>query len=270
MIAACERTADYRRASEWTEHATLWCEPHAGSPLPGICTVHRAELKRLRGALKEAERECRQVCADPRGYVDTTAAAFYEIGEIRLRRGDYDGAEEAFGQAHERGRDPVPGLPLLLLSRGKLDAARSMIDRALAGSLLPLDRTRLLPSHIRIALAAGDLDAALTSIEELESIASLYGSAALQAAAAHARGSLDLTRQDLQTACREFRRALELWLEVNLPYEAATTRVHLAQAYRGLGDDASADLELRSARSAFEKLGAQGTWFEADTVAESG
>jgi hypothetical protein len=33
--------------------------------------------------------------------------------------------------------------------------------------------------------------------------------------------------------------------------------VLLAQAYRGMGDGASAELELRAARSTFEKLEAQ-------------
>jgi hypothetical protein len=103
MIATCQRTADYRRASEWTEEARHWCEPHGGSPFPGICSVHRAELKRLKGDLGEAESEIRLVCSDPQGYVDTAAAAYYEAGEIRLRRGDYEGAEEAFREAHERG-----------------------------------------------------------------------------------------------------------------------------------------------------------------------
>ena len=257
MIATCEKTADYRRAAEWSEEAHHWCEPHAGSPFPGICSVHRAGLKRLQGTLKEAEHEVSQVCADSRGYVDVAAAAFYEMGEIRLRLGNYEGAEEAFREAHERGRNPVPGLPLVLLAQGKVDAARSLMTRALAGSLLPLDRVRLLPSQVRIALAAADLDGAGASVEELESIASRFGSAALEAAAAHARGSLDLARRDFEKGCTSLRRALEFWLEVNLPYEAAMTRVLLAQAYRGMGDGASAELELRAARSTFEKLEAQ-------------
>jgi serine/threonine protein kinase len=257
MISACERTADYRRASEWTEQARYWCEPHEGSPFPGICSVHRAEIMRLRGSLQEAEDECNLVCADPRGYVDTAAAAFNEIGEIRLRSGDYSGAEEAFRNAHERGRDPVPGLPLLLLAQGKTDAARSLITRALAGSPLPLDRARLLPCQVRIALATTDVEAAIPCIEELESIASQFGSAALHAMAAHCRGSVNLATRNFEEGATSLRRALKLWLEIDLPYEAAMTRMLLAQAYRGMGDEASADLELRAARSTFERLGAQ-------------
>ena len=257
MISTCEKTADYRRAAEWSEEARHWCEPYASSPFPGLCAVHRAEFMRLRGTLKEAEHEVLQVCGDSRGYVDIAAAAFYEMGEIRLRMGNYEGAEEAFHEAHERGRNPVPGLPLLLLTQGKIDAARSLMTRALAGSLRPLDRVRLLPSQIRIALAAADLEGARASVDELESISSQFGSPAFEAAAAQARGSLDLANREFEKGCLSLRRALEFWLEVNLPYEAAMTRVLLANAYRGMGDRVSAELELRTARSAFEKLGAR-------------
>ena len=140
------------------------------------------------------------------------------------------------------------------------------MTRALAGSLRPLDRVRLLPSQIRIALAAADLEGARASVDELESIASQFGSPAFEAAAAQARGSLDLANQDFEKGCTSLRRALEFWLEVNLPYEAAMTRVLLAKAYRGMGDRASAELELRTARSAFDKLGAQEISGESDNL----
>src|SRR5262249_15986944 len=39
VISVCERTADFRRAAEWTEQARDWGEPHATSPFPGICSV---------------------------------------------------------------------------------------------------------------------------------------------------------------------------------------------------------------------------------------
>ena len=131
------------------------------------------------------------------------------------------------------------------------------MTRALAGSLRPLDRVRLLPSQIRIALAAADLEGARASVDELESIASQFGSPAFEAAAAQARGSLDVASREFEKGYISLRRALQFWLEVNLPYEAAMTRMLLATAYRGMGDEVSAELELRTARSAFEKLGAR-------------
>ena len=60
------------------------------------------------------------------------AEAFYELGEIRLRTGALAGAENAFRQAHELGRQPAPGLALLQLMRGDANGAAVLLDRALA------------------------------------------------------------------------------------------------------------------------------------------
>jgi len=256
MISVCERIADYRRALEWTEEARHWCAPHGDSPFPGVCSVHRAEIMRLQGSLQEAEREAQKVCADSRGFVDVSGAAFYEIGEIKMRTGDHVAAEEAFREALQRKHNPVPGLPLLLLAQGKTDAARNLINRALAETHLPLVRARLLPAHIHIALTADDVEAAKQSIAELDSIAAQYGSSALKAAAAQARGNVYLANRDFEQGGTSLRQALDLWLEVDLPYEAAITRTQLAHAYRELGDTTSAELELDVARSVFAKLGA--------------
>lgn len=255
MISVCERTGDYRRAAEWTEEARHWCVAHESSPFPGVCSVHRAEIMRLTGALQEAEHEAQLVCDDARGYVDIAGAAFYEIGEIKMRRSDYEGAEQAFHEAHQRGHNPVPGLPMLLLAQGKVDAAKNLINRALTERQMPLDRARLLPAHISIALAAGDCALAEQSVAELGAIASQFGAAALRAAATHGRASLEIASGDLERGARTLRQALDLWLEADLPYEAAITRKQLAEAYRDLGDETSADLELNAARATFEKLG---------------
>src|SRR5207244_9252731 len=128
-----EKLADYHRAAEWSEAAPRWCEPHAGSGYPGICRVHRAELMRLRGSWNDAETEALRAAQELRGFYNIAAGeAFYEIGEIRLRMGDLQRAEEVLRQAHELGREPVPGLALLRLAEGKIDAARGLIDRAVA------------------------------------------------------------------------------------------------------------------------------------------
>jgi hypothetical protein len=62
-IGVCRTVADYRRASEWTEAATRWCERESVSGFPGICRIHRAEIMRLRGAFSDAESEAREALA---------------------------------------------------------------------------------------------------------------------------------------------------------------------------------------------------------------
>ncbi|HYU91081.1 MAG TPA: protein kinase [Gemmatimonadales bacterium] len=258
MMGTCEKLADYQRAAEWSEAARRWCEPHAGSGYPGICRVHRAEIMRLRGAWSDAETEALHAAQELQGVYHIAAGeAFYEIGEIRLRMGDLARAEEVFRQAHELGRDPVPGLALVRLAEGKIPAAKALLDRAVAerpaGSL---ERARLLPASVRIALAAGQLDLAREAAVELDAIAGRYGSTALHASAAQARGAVQLAEEAADAAIPNLRRACKLWQEVQLPYETATARALLAAAYRASGRSEDAELELRAAASTFKGLGA--------------
>jgi hypothetical protein len=97
-IVVCRNLADYRRAGEWTEATTRWCERQAISGFPGHCRARRAEIMRLRGAFEDAEVEARRAVQDLIAFGDLPVAGvgFHEIGEIRLRIGDLDGAEEAF------------------------------------------------------------------------------------------------------------------------------------------------------------------------------
>jgi class 3 adenylate cyclase len=213
---------------------------------------------RLRGTWPEAEQEARRALVELRSFnLEFAAEGFYEIGEIRLRMGDLEAAEEAFREAHELGRDPYPGRALLLLVDGKVDAAAKSIRRALeARSFDPLGRARLLPPQARIAIVAGDIDAASAAVEELEQIAEAYQSTALVATAECARGELLIAQGKAGEAIAHVRQSLKLWREADLPYEAGLARMQLGVALRADGDEDEAELELRAAKSAFERLGA--------------
>jgi len=112
---------------------------------------------------------------------------------------------------------------------------------------------------VQIALAAGDLDLAHGAAAELEAIAAEYGSAALQASAAQARGVVHLARNRTDEAVATLRRACKLWQEVQLPYETAAARLPLAEAYRATGCSEDAELEMQAALSTFKGLGADVT-----------
>ncbi|MGH7633119.1 MAG: protein kinase domain-containing protein, partial [Gemmatimonadaceae bacterium] len=197
MMSTCEKLADYRRAGEWNEEARDWCSQHAESGFPGICRVHRAELLRLRGSWPEAEEEARRASEELEDFLaDVAGEAYYELGEIRLRMGDLTEADNLFRQAHELGRDPVPGLALLRLAQGQPDNARALLDRALADPLLsPLDRARLLPAQAEVALVTGDRGVAQATATELAAICETYASPALAARAAFAQGLVELSEE---------------------------------------------------------------------------
>lgn len=258
MIAACSDIGDYRRAAEWTEVTTRWCERFSISGFPGVCRVHRAEILRLRGDLPNAEAEARQACDElPRfNFLNGVGLAFYEIGEVRRRMGDFAGAEGAYGRAHEHGTDPQPGLSMLRLAQGKPEVAAAAVERALADTLDRLQRVRLLQARADIALATGDLEVASAASEELDTIAFALAGTAIEAVAACVRGSVRLAEGAAESALGDLRSSLRSWLDIDAPFESAEVRMLMARAYQALGDHEAAALEARTARSTFERLGA--------------
>lgn len=256
-LACCQMLADYRRAAEWTQVIEKCYQRQRVENFSGDCRVHRAGILRVRGAWAEAEREARRGCEEMRPYdLYHVAWALTEIGGIRLLTGDLAGAEEALLQAHELGLGQ-PGLALLRLAQGKVEAAAASIRRALdEGPQVPLVRVPLLPAQVEIALAAADIETARSAAVELEEIAKTIGTPALEASASCARGAVLLVEGNAVGARRSLRRGWQLWQEVGAPYEAAKARVLLADALRREGDAEGATLELRAAWAAFEHLGA--------------
>ncbi len=258
MMSTCERLGDFGRAAEWYDVASTWSVPHADSGYPGICRVHRAGILRLRGALTEAEHEARRAAEELGDFLtDVAGEAFYELGEIRLRKGDLPGAGEMFSEAHARSRHPQPGLALLRLAEGRSEAARSMIERAMIEpSLTVLDRAKLLPALVEVRVACGEIAAAAEGVSELETIITTYTSPALVASAALARGRVELARGQAEQAMLHLRRACRIWAEIDLPIELAQTRLLLSRAYSALGNTDEAELEERTAQAAMGRIGA--------------
>jgi class 3 adenylate cyclase/DNA-binding CsgD family transcriptional regulator len=253
VIAACHQLGDLQRAAEWTAALNRWCEEKPFSVYPGLCRVHRSQILGLGGAWSQAEDEARRACeAGP----EAAGLGFYEIGEIRRRLGDLEGAEDAFRRADALGREPQPGLAMLNLAQGRVEAAAAAIRRALSEEGNRLARAKLLPAQVQIALANGDRQAAQAAADELDQIADEYGSSGLRGAALSARGRVLLAQQDAAAASRSLRQALMQWQQLHVPYEVATTRLLLGLACREAGDEQAAASSFQAAAAMFEELGA--------------
>jgi hypothetical protein len=258
-IGACRDLADYRRASEWTEATTRWCERQSVTGFPGICRVNRAEVIERRGFWAQAEQEARKACDELQRFQisDVAALGFYAIGDIRLRMGDLPAAEDAFRRAHELGAIPEPGLALLRLAQGDAPAAAASLRRALANEHERSPRARLLPAEVDVALAVGDRERARAASKELDALAVTFGTVAMDAIAGTARAALQLADGDAVSAEKTISAALRKWQELEMPYDVARARLLLAATLRAQGDEAAAKLELLAARSTFERLGAR-------------
>jgi tetratricopeptide (TPR) repeat protein len=265
LVCALQGLALYDLAEEWTEAMERWSRTNAIGSLHGRCRVHRAEILRMRGLCDDAEVQALLACDELRPYLRRELGwPLTELGRIRLRRGDINGAEQAFMAAHHAGWDPQPGLALVRLAQGDVDTAAVSIRETLdSPSLVPskelppstdLRRAPLLEAQVEIAIAAGDIDRARSAVEELEVVATRFESRALVACALAARARVHLAQGDASEAERLFSEAVRAWSAVGAPYEAAIARLGLADAYRALGSEQRAALELQAARTTLDRI----------------
>ena len=257
-IEGCHEAYELRRAREWTEALTGWCEEQPEMvAFTGRCLVHRAEIMQLEGAWDEALAEAERARGRAGMSGSGIALAHYRRGDLLRLRGEFAAAEEAYLEASRFGREPQPGLALLRLAQRKAKTAAAAIRRALAEVTEPSKRVVLLPAHVEIMLAVDAIDDARQSCADLEEVAHGYAGGMVGALAAHARGAFELADGDPQAALGPLRRAVETWQEFGAPYEAARSRVLVALACQALGDGDAADMELLAARTVFAELGAE-------------
>jgi DNA-binding CsgD family transcriptional regulator len=261
VLEACWEVFDLRRAREWTAALSRWCEGQDDLvPYRGPCLIHRVELMRMRGDWQDALDEARRACdwlslpISPEGPAD----AFYQLGELYRLRGEFQHADDAYRQASRLGRPPEPGIALLWLARGQVDAAAAAVQRALE-EVGPnrARRAELLAALVEVLVAKRETPGARAAVAELNAIATTLPVLPLQALADRAEGTVLLAEGEPRAALGPLRRAWTAWQELEAPYEAAQVRVLIGEACRTIGDTQSAAMEFDAARWVFEQLGAR-------------
>ncbi len=267
LVCAAQGLGRHERAQEWTEAMERWCPDRAFGCLQGRCRVHRAELLRLSGPGDEAEREALRACAELRPWMRREFGwPMVELGNIRLRRGDLAGAEEAFLAAVDHGWSPHPGLALLRLEQGDTNAAADLIAAAIAHpseapskEQPPFGDLRLAPlldAQAEICAATDDDVTLASAADALARIADRYASPALIAAADLAAARVALVAGDPEAATTRAGRAVAEFVALDACFDIGRARTVLADALALAGDDEAAGSELTAARRAYVSYGA--------------
>lgn len=281
LICAAQGLVRPDRASQWTEVMERWRHGAAFGGINGRCRVHRAEMLRMSGPCDAAEQEALRACDELRPWMRREFGwPLAELGNIRLRKGDLDGAEEAFLAAHDHAWSPHPGLALIRLEQGDAAAASALIHDAITHPVQMPSKERppfgdlslapLFEAQAEIAVAAGDVATARRAADRLASVADCYPGRWLEACAALARARVAVAEGEYDEAIALSTGAVAAWTEAGAPYETASARLVLGEAKRCAGNEEGARLEFRSAARAFEAFGATTRAARAGRLAEGG
>jgi DNA-binding CsgD family transcriptional regulator len=250
---------DLPRAREWTGALGRWVDEQRGMvPYRGSCLVHRAEILQLEGAWSDAARQAELACEQLAHTGEAViGAAQYRMGELARLRGQWEVAEAAYTRAASCGYEVQPGLARLRLAQGRPDVATAGLRRALdEPSRDPRARCLLLAAQVEIGLATGDRDGARAAVAELDTVVEPHAAPFLNALVSHATGATLLADGATHAALAQLRRAAMTWQELDVPYEAARTRLLIAEACAALGDRDAAGMATGAARAVLARLGA--------------
>lgn len=259
-------------AAQWTDVMEHWRHGAAFGGIHGRCRVHRAELLRLSGTCELAEAEALAACAELRPWMRREFGwPLVELGNIRLRAGDFDGAEEAYQQAIEHAWSPQPGLALVHLARGEADLAASMIADAIEHPIDipskerppfgPLRLAPLLDAQAEIAAVRRDRATLDRAAQALQAIAGQYPGPMLRALSLLADARVSLIDGESDSAVSAASRAVTELGALGAPFEAAMARLVVADGYEASGHGEQATFERRVARDTLTSFGAE-VWAE--------
>jgi len=259
LLAGCCNAGDLQRAAQWSDSFSRWCERSKLQLFHGSCLLHRAEVFAARGELVRAQTEIRD--GDEVLRVTTPWAigdAQRLLGDLHLARGEFEHAETAYRSAREHGWDPYPGYAMLLHFRGQSAAALRGLQRAAGAThwVAGEKRGNYLAHIVTIAALAGELDCATETLAQLDEHPEAWSVGAVRAQVSRARGELLLARGNTGEAMRCFRSAIDDLQQLDARVETAVVRLRLAACMTRAGDREEAEVELLTARKAFERAGA--------------
>ena len=134
MISACRDLSDYRRASEWIEATERYCKRQSlsGSRACAGSTAPRSRRSAGRGSRPSRTSSAATVELERFRATPPQADGYYAIGEIRRLRATSRAPRRPCARRTRAAARPSPALALIRLAQGKVKAAATAIEAALA------------------------------------------------------------------------------------------------------------------------------------------
>jgi DNA-binding CsgD family transcriptional regulator len=269
MLAACSLVDDLPRATQWCRAADRFMESYGCPFLQARCRAHYGRVLVAAGRYDEAEPELQQALwmSSDTGRGPRTEA-LTALAELRQRQGQAQVALELLA-----GADPTTAGVIIrsagLLDLGNTAEARTVLRAAFAlhDPVAP-DAPALVSAMVDAELAAGRLHEAAEMLQPDRPVwaAPSYprGAGLLSRAAglvAAANGGVEEARQRLGSA-------LDVFTELELPFEAAVSELDLARLFRESEPEAAVGC-ARSAHHRLQRMGARRQAAEAAALLRS-
>jgi DNA-binding CsgD family transcriptional regulator/tetratricopeptide (TPR) repeat protein len=255
VTLACEESGELERLMRWNEVVERFMSRHLHGALISFCGTCGAEFFQAKGDLATAERCLVEALGalEGTGHRSRCIHPAAKLAELRILQGRIEEAERLLAGYED--------LPEAL--RASVDIHRLRGEHAIAAALLlrRLNQTGdttvavpLLSTLVEVQLAQGMTEEASGSAERLHALAHRSGHPRLTAVADLAAGRVARALGE-EDAYEHLERALDAFVRLEMPLDAARARVELARSMAAR-DPAVAIREARVAEGTLERLGA--------------
>ncbi len=267
LVSACTAVLDYERACEWCDRIHEFAQRYGSRYMLAFCRAEYGAVHLWRGRWGEAESVLQASVEDfTRSRPGMVGVPLVGLAELRRRQGR---ADEALALLEQAGTSAGAQLcrARLALDRADGHEALELIERLLRRRPSRLARIPAVELLVRARIACGRPAEAGAAVAELREIERLVGTAPLRACADRAEAAVAAARGEHERARALLEDAVDRFDAGGARFEAACTRIELAETLAALGRRDGAAREAAVARRELLELGARAAAARAQPLA---
>ncbi len=255
VVEACTMAADMSRVERWLEVFNTYMEHHQHPPLLSFCLVCDAEDQLQKGEWEKAEGTLVAALEPIKAGIQRSRCVHPAalLTGLRVAQSRFEEADQLVTGLEDLPEMTIPRAALFL-ARGESAVAVAELHRRLnvvgRDNLLAASMLAML---VEAEIAHGDLTAAADAATQLDVLSQGSERERDRADAALALGRLAAANGN--DARADLERALEMYGRLEMPLQAAQTRLEIARTMRAI-EPALAIEETRVALSTFDEVGA--------------